>query len=353
MIGFDVVGFLVSWLTLFGIYSILSISLNVESGVAGITNFGKVVFYGIGAYMSAAITTYLILILNGVDVDKTPPYNVNGVILLGQLGNKDPLLNLGLLVLSLILAFVIAGLVGYLLTYPILRVGPAFVGFTLLSSGELLRIFLLHYEPVGASKGLMAIPTPFGWMPDSRARDIAYLGLVLGFLALTYVITNKLVNSPLGRTLKAVRDDEIAALCLGKHVPRIKATILFTGSGFTGVAGVLLAYYLTSVNPNMFVPAVTFNAWAMIILGGFGNLRGSLLGAAVITFVDRVLTFVTPYLGVTVISPDYLRWVIVGLLIVVVLLVNPKGLLPERPIKTPATKEVWKELQGEASEQRS
>ncbi|MEM0026241.1 MAG: branched-chain amino acid ABC transporter permease, partial [Zestosphaera sp.] len=128
----------------------------------------------------------------------------------------------------------------------------------------------------------------------------------------------------------------------------IKATILFIGSGFAGMAGVLLAYYLTSVNPNMFVPAVTFNVWAMIILGGFGNLKGSLLGAAIITFVDRVLTFVTPQLGVTVISPDYLRWVIVGLLIVIVLLVNPKGLLPEKPIKTPALDVVLEELRGES-----
>ncbi|MEM2005851.1 MAG: branched-chain amino acid ABC transporter permease [Zestosphaera sp.] len=347
MISFDIVGFLISWLTLFGIYSILSISLNMESGVSGITNFGKVVFYGVGAYISAAITTYLILILNGVNVAETPPYSISGIILLSQLANKAPLLNIGLLLLSLIMAFAVSGLLGYVLTYPILRVGPAFVGFTLLSSGELMRIFLLHYEPVGASKGLMAIPTPFGWIPDSRARDAAFLGMVLGFLALTYLVSDRLVNSPLGRTLKAVRDDEIAALCLGKHVPRIKATMLFIGSGFAGVAGVFLSYYLTSVNPNMFVPAVTFNVWAMIILGGFGNLKGSLLGAAIITLVDRVLTFVTPQLGVTIISPDYLRWVIVGLLIVVVLLVNPRGLLPEKPVKTPAVEEVRKVLTGE------
>ena len=343
MIGFDIIGFMISWLTLFGIYSILAITLNVESGISGITNFGKVVFYGIGAYVSAVLTTYLILMLNGVNVSEIPPYNINGVILLGELGNKNPALNIGLFLLAIILSFIIAGAIGYLLTYPILRVGPEFVGFTLLSSGELTRIFLLHYEPVGSSKGLMGIPNPLGWVPDSRVRQILYLMLVLGFLALTFIIMKKLVNSPLGRVLKAVRDDETAALCMGKHVPRLKATVLFIGSGFSGIAGVLLSYYFTSVNPNMFAPSVTFNAWAMIILGGFGNLVGSLLGAAIITLVDRALTFMIPLLGITVISPDYLRWLIVGLLLVIVLLVNPRGLLPEKPIETPASKEMKRE----------
>lgn len=347
MIGFDIVGFIISWLTLFGIYAILSLTLNMESGVSGVTNFGKVVFYGIGAYISATLTTYLILMLNGVDISENPPYNINGIILLGELGNENPVLNIGLFILSIVLSFIVAGFVGYLLSYPILRVGPEFVGFTLLSTGELMRIFLLHFEPVGASKGLMAIPNPLGWIPNSRIREMLYLMIILVFLVLTYTVMKRLLNSPLGRTLKSVRDDETAALCMGKHVPKIKALVLFIGSGFTGIAGTLLSYYFTSVNPNMFVPSVTFNAWAMIILGGMGNLTGSLLGAALITLVDRLLTFITPLLGITVISPDYVRWILIGLLIVVVLIVNPRGILPEKPIKTPALQQVEEELKDE------
>jgi branched-chain amino acid transport system permease protein len=345
----DVVGFLVSWLTLLGIYSILALTLNFESGVSGVTNFGKVLFYGVGAYTAAALTVYLVLILNGFDVGRTPPYSVEGIVALGQLAGQNPALNLALFALSLVLAFLAAGLLGYLLSYPILRVGPAFVGFTLLSSGELMRIFLQHFEPVGASKGLMSIPGPFAWVPEPRVRELAFLGVVLALLALTYVVLDRLVNSPLGRTLRAVRGDEVAALCLGKHVPRLKATVLFIGSGFAGVAGALLAYYLTAVNPGMFVPAVTFNVWAMIILGGMGNLRGSLVGAALLTLFDRLLTFLTPQLGITVISPDYVRWFSVGLLIVALLLLRPQGLLPEEPVKTPALEELEVALRGGGS----
>ncbi|ABL78973.1 branched-chain amino acid ABC transporter permease [Thermofilum pendens] len=341
----DVVGFLISWLTLLGIYAILALTLNFESGTSGVTNFGKVFFYGLGAYVGATLTVYLFLLLNGVDVSKTPPYDVSGIVLLGELAGKNPALNLGLLALSLATAFLVAGVIGYLLSYPIIRVGPAFVGFTLLSTGELFRIFLQHYEPVGGSRGLMSIPGPFSWVPQPRLREVLFLALVLAVLAATYLVMDRLTNSPLGRTLRAVRDDEVAALCMGKHVPKLKATVLFIGSGFSGVAGVLLAYYLTSVNPDMFVPAVTFNVWAMIILGGMGNLRGALLGASIFTFIDRALSFVTPQLGVTVISPDYVRGFAVGLVMVLVLLYRPQGLLPEGRVETVA----WEELGGGAS----
>lgn len=342
MIGFDVIGFLVSWGTFFGIYSILAISLNLEVGFTGMANFGKVAFYAIGAYLAAIISTYSILAIYGVAV---PPYTTEGIIALGELGGKNPLLNIGLFLLAIALGFLIAGAVGYLLTYPTLRVGPAFLGITLLSFGELLRIFLQNYEPVGASKGLTAIPHPFLWLPDPALRERLYVLVVLGFLALVYFYTQRVVNSPFGRILKAIRDDEIATLCMGKHVPRTKATVLFMGSGFAGIAGVLLAFYLSSVNPNMFVPAVTFNIWAMVILGGMANNKGAILGAGIVTFVDRILTFVTPNLGITIITPDYVRWMVVGLLIVLVLMFMPKGLIPEKPIKTPAWDAVKEYLQ--------
>ncbi|WP_288005164.1 branched-chain amino acid ABC transporter permease [Thermofilum sp.] len=347
----DLVGFLISWLTFLGIYGILAISLNFESGTSGVTNFGKAFFYGLGAYIGASLTVYLFLLLNNIDVSKVSPFDVEGIVYLGQFATKNPLLNIGLFVLSLLLAFIVAGIVGYLLSYPIIRVGPAFVGFTLLSTGELFRIFVLHYKPLGESKGIMSIPHPFAWIPNPTVRTALYLAVVLGFLALAYFVFNRLYNSPLGRTLRAVRDDEVAALCLGKHVPKLKATVLFIGSGFAGIAGVLLAFYLGSISPtyDMIGPPVTFNVWAMIILGGMGNLTGSILGAIIFTFLDRLLIFVTPNLGITVFSPDYIRGFLVGFLIVAVLLFRPQGILKEGKIETTAWKVYEEEAKGEKS----
>lgn len=343
MIGFDVMGFLISWATLFGIYAILSMSLNLEIGFTGMANFGKVAFYGLGAYLAASLTILTFLTLYNINV---PLHSVEAIIALGEIGSANPALNIGLLVLMLVLAFVFAGAVGYLVTYPTLRVGPAFLGITVLSFGELLRIFLRHFEPTGATKGLAGIPHPLSWVEPAQLRDGIYALIVLGVMLIVYVFAERMVNSPLGRVLRAVKDDEVAALCLGKHVPKIKATILFLGSGFAGVAGVLLVYYQGSVNPDMFIPAVTFNIWAMVIFGGMGNNKGAIVGAAVITFIDRASFVVNLLAPGALISPDYIRWMIIGLVIVLILLFKPSGIIPEKPIKTPAWQVVKEVVKG-------
>lgn len=87
----------------------------------------------------------------------------------------------------------------------------------------------------------------------------------------------------------------------------------------------------------------------MVILGGLANNKGAILGAGIVTFVDRILTFVTPNLGISAITPDYMRWMVVGLLIVLVLMFLPKGLIPEKPIDTPVWKAVRKLLKEEVN----
>ena len=344
MLGFDVIGFLISWLTLFGTYAILSISLNLEIGFTGMADFGKVAFYGIGAYLAATITAFTFLFVNGI---KCPLHSVEAIVALKECASKNPALNVSIFVLCILITFIITGAIGYLISYPTLRVGPAFLGITVLSFGELLRIFMRHFEPTGGTKGLAGIPHPLAWIPDPRLRDGIYAAIVLVVMLLTYLLSEKIANSPFGRLMRTVRDDEIATLCLGKHVPRIKAAVFFLASGLAGIAGVLLAYYLGSVNPDMFVPAVTFNVWAMVIFGGMGNNKGALIGSAIITFVDRISFVVNLLFPQAIISPDYIRWMIVGLLILITLLFKPQGLMPETPIKTLALTAVAEESGGE------
>lgn len=324
---------MLSWATIFSIYSILTMSLNLEVGYTGMTNFGKVAFFGIGAFAASSIGIWSFLVAFKLTYSL---YGLDTIIALGKLAAVNPALNIAIFLLSLVVAFIIAGIFGYLITYPTLRVGPAFLGITVLSFGELMRIFLRHFEPTGGAYGLMGLPHPFAWVTNSVYKNFLFVTLALIIVFAIYLFSQRLVNSPYGRVMKCIREDEIAALCLGKNVIRWKAQVLFIASGFSGVAGALLVFYTGFVSPDLFIPSTTFDIWAMVILGGMANNRGALLGTAVITMLDRataILNFIIPWFPI---DPNYIRWMFTGILIIVVLMFRPSGLLPEKRLETPA-----------------
>jgi branched-chain amino acid transport system permease protein len=343
----DITGFLINWLAYFAIYAILAVTLSLESGISGITNFGKVAFFGLGAYLGAIINTYLLLAISGVDIVKAPPYTAEGVIALIEISTLNPALVLGVFTLSILVSFIVTGVFGYLLTYPIIRVGSGFVGFTLLCVGEVLRGIYVNMEFVGGTNGLLGIPQPFIWLGIPMLSGLCYLLLSVTILALIYIVTDRILGSPLGRTLRSIRDDDIAALCLGKDVPKIKSKIFFLTSGFSGVAGTLYACYVSSVNPQMFVTLVTFNVWAMIIIGGSESPIGAIIGALILTLIERILPLIASLNEYLPFTPDYLRPIFIGLIMIIMLIKYPRGLISMKPPKF--TKSAVEELMREAS----
>ena len=336
---FDIVSFLVAWLTLFGIYAILALCLNMEIGYAGMANFGLVVFWGIGAFIAGYVSLTLFMSYYGLNY---PIYSLDAIIAMGEVSGSDPLLHIGTFLLSLIISFLVSGVVGYLVSYPTLRVGPAFLGITILSFGEMMRVFMRHFKPTGAAYGLLGVPNPFAWIPDPGLKAIMFLLLTLTILVGVFAYFRSSSNSPFGRVLRSIRDDEVASLCVGKPVPAIKAKLLFVASGISGVSGSLYAFYTGSVTPDMFVTAVTFEVWSMVILGGRGNNMGALLGALVLSLMNRassVFNFVFPDF---IVDPNYIRWMLVGAIIFLVLMYKPKGLIAEKPVNT----EAWDVFEG-------
>ncbi|MEM2094171.1 MAG: branched-chain amino acid ABC transporter permease [Candidatus Bathyarchaeia archaeon] len=330
----DVTVFISSWLTLFSIYGILALCLNMEVGYAGMVNTGLVSFYGIGSFVASYLSLTAFLSFFGYNY---PIYSLDAIIAMGRVSGANPALSISVFLLSLVASFLISGTVGYLISYPTLRVGPAFLGITILSFGEMLRIFMKHFAPTGGSYGLLGVPNPFGWLGEPTLKSILFAVLAMSILAITYVYFETLANSPYGRLLRSIREDEVASLCMGKSVPRVKAQLLFIASGLSGVAGALLAFYQGSVSPDMFTTAVTFEVWSMVILGGRGNNLGVLAGAAVISLLGWFSSALNFYLPDLAIDPNYIRWMMTGLVIVTILLYKPKGMLPEKPVYT----KVW------------
>lgn len=327
----------ISFLSYFGIFSILSLSLNLEYGFGGQPNFGKVAFYATGAFVAGVVASRFMPLIAGVA--PSDPFSPEGTMQRITITLSNPYAALMTFLIALFLAALIAGAFGYLVSYPAIRIREEwFLAMVLLVTGEIVRVVVRSYPPIVNGYNGVLIPNPFGWLRDADLVSLAYMTLILALALGVYVFVNKLVNSPFGRLLKSMRDDQIAAKSLGKDIVKVRGQVLILGSALAGLAGVLYAYYSGYVNPDDFIPIRTFDVWVMVVLGGIANNRGALLGAAVMTAIDRgtqILAIQLQSFG-GIAELNYLRYIIVGILMLSILMFRQKGILPEKPVKTPA-----------------
>ena len=283
-----------------GIFGIVALSLNLEFGFTGLANFGKVAFFLVGAY------TYALLSQIGI------PFSI-----------------------CLIVGALISALFGLLVALPTLRLRADYLAISVLAFGEILRLIVKSERWIAGGDWGMSVAPIFPWMGSELIYRLENIGLVFVCLVICFVVVQLLANSPYGRVLRAIREDEIAAEALGKDRTKYKAQIFMIGSAMAGLAGGLFAQYLQYVVPGMFMPMVTFTVWIMVLLGGPANNWGVLLGAALIEVFDRGANIVKDYLTLPV-DPSNLQYILFGALIIFVLFYRPQGLLKESPIKTKA-----------------
>ena len=183
---------------------------------------------------------------------------------------------------------------------------------------------------------MSGIAQPFTWLRRTPTlSSLLFTILVLGLTAVTYVYSERLVRSPYGRLLKAVRENEQVALSLGKRVARIRGQVMFIGSAIAAVAGVLFVVNLGFASTNDYVVGLTLDVWVMGVLGGLGNNRGVLLGALLITILDRVTAITAIQLNAfgSQFEFNYVRFILCGLILLLMLRFRPQGLLPD-PVRT-------------------
>jgi branched-chain amino acid transport system permease protein len=239
--------YVVALATIVGIQVLLTLGLTFHYGITGLVNFGHVAFYALGAYTSALLT------LRGV------PFPVA-------------------LAAGVVLAVAASLLVGT----ATLRLREDYFAILTLGFSELIRLLLLNAREVTrGALGIPGIPRPGRGVPGVPDH-VAYLALVLVAVVVAFVLGGLLARSPLGRTLRAIRDDDQAAMALGKDVLRFRLVSLGWGAGLAAVAGSLWAHYVTYVVPDQFTPEITFYTWMAMIIGGPGSTRGALWGTAIL-----------------------------------------------------------------------
>ena len=209
-----------------------------------------------------------------------------------------------------------------------LRLRDDYLAIVTLAFAEIVRTVIVSEDWLtSGTRGIPGIPRPFAEL-SAVAQQQAYLGLVLVAVALSVLLTLRLVRSPFGRMIQAIRDDEDAVPALGKSPARFKLVVFMIGAGITGIAGALYAHYLTYISPDQFVPLLTFYVWIAVIMGGAGRIGGALAGAALLTFFlegSRFLRDMLPF--ISEVQMASLRLAVIGLALVLFTILRPQGVL--------------------------
>ena len=333
--GFNIVLFLLDFTAFVALYLAISLSLNLEFGFAGIPNFGKVLFIAGGAAVAGSSSGRLAAWLLNVDTmgnfiqfnsQIMPQVNV-------KLQNNIPL-SIALLLFSLAVAAVTGGAFGYVFSYPAIKLREDYLAVTLLAMAQFFQIFLNNYYPlIGGSLGL-ELPDPYAWA--GGMRYVAATGAIVVFAVLVFVYTEKIARAPLGRTLRAIRDNEISAEALGKDDVSLRRKTLMTASAISGMAGALYAFYTVDVLPATYSRVVwTFWPWVMVIMGGAASNPGVAIGVFAFWFLIKSMD-IAKYAFANVIPFDvtWLEYLLIGTILITILLIRPEGILKEKPTPT-------------------
>ena len=297
---------------LIGIYALLSLGLNIHWGFTGLFNAGVAGFFAIGAYASAILTS------------PASPTRFGGFempILVGWAG-----------------AMLFAALIAWPIGKICLRFRSDYLAIATIGVAEIFRLVIKSEDWLtGGARGITGIPRPFGDLPYIQSQ-LAYLALVATAVLVVYLLVERQLRAPWGRMMRAIRDNEAAAAAMGKHVEDRRQQAFIFGAAIMGLAGALFVHFNRSITPEAIDPMIaTFLIWIMLILGGSGNNRGAILGAALIWIIWSVSELLTDRLPTEMaIQAKYIRIFIIGLTLQLVLRFRPEGILPEKQYKTPA-----------------
>ena len=289
-------------------FAIVVLGLNLQWGFTGLFNVGVAGFVALGAYTSALLTTPEVA---------------------GRLGG------LGLPVaVGWIGAMGVSGLAGLVVGAIALRLRHDYLAITTFGVAVTIQLVANNATALtGGPFGVQFIPKPLqSWLGTGLPWTLGYLALALGLLAIVYLALEQLVRSPWGRVLRAIREDEAAAASLGKRPFVFRLQSFVIGSMLMGLGGAVYAHFVGYIAPEDFLPILTFQLWAMLIVGGSGNNRGAVLGAFVVwTFWAAAGSLLRGWVPqAEQARAAALQVVLIGVSIAFMLVLRPRGLIGEQ-----------------------
>jgi branched-chain amino acid transport system permease protein len=268
-------------ITFIGINTLLALGLNMLMGYAGQISLGHAAFYGIGAYTTAALTVHW----------GWSPW------------------------LALPVAVALTVIVAFLIALPMLRLSGFYLGMGTLGFGMIFYILFREWRDVtGGDSGLVGIP-PLSIGSLSLESMQAYYYLVWGVVFVSFAVCRRLVNSRIGRGLRAIHDSEKAAAAVGVNTGQLKVRVFVLSAVFASLAGFLYAHMVSFISPGTFDFLVSVRIVTMVVVGGMASIWGALLGASLLTILPEWLHVFADY-----------EMIIYGLILMVIMIFLPQGL---------------------------
>lgn len=289
--------YLTGMLIVAGVYGIMALGLNIIWGTAGLVHLGLVGSVAVGAYTSALTTTRL-------------GFSIPAGILCGAL---------------------MSAAVGVVLSCITSRLKDLYLAIVTLGFAEAIRIVASNeIWLTNGTDGISGIPGPFRADLTPFQFNLVYLAIVGATVLVLYFVCQRLLFSPFGRVLHAIRDDELVASVAGKNVQLYKVLAFAIGSGIVGLAGGLYAHYTSFIAPDLFMPLLTLYIKLALLAGGVGSNRGAIVGAGLVILVLETTRFIVPH--IPYVSPTQaaaLRELFLCATLLIVLRFRLKGLIPE------------------------
>lgn len=315
------------------LYAVLALGLNIQWGLTGLFNIGVAAFFAVGAFTSALITKAM---PTGLAAEYTKQlFGLNLPFIFGVLG-----------------AMLVSGVIALLIGLLTLRLREDYLAIATIGISESLRlVFQNERWLANGPQPLSGIPKPLfclvedppcAWLPgflkellaplDSRDYDVILLVMLVLSLIFIFWLLQRVTWSPWGRVLRAIREDEWATSAFGKNVFAFKVQAFVLGACVMGIGGALFTASVSTIDFGLFHPmSYTFMIWVMLMAGGSGNHKGAVFGAFAIWAIWMGTTFLSdalvPFQFKTQVF--YVRYLLVGILLLAILLFRPQGILPE------------------------